>query len=498
MRLRLASRKSDLARWQAVQVAHAFEQTPEKPSIEFIFKSSFGDQNLDIPLAGMGARGVFTEDFYKDLVEGRCDVVVHSWKDLPIDERGDTRIAMTMPRADVRDLMLIPEEVWQQAGRSGTLKVLTSSPRRVYNLGAILPKLLPGNLKVEFHNVRGNVPTRLKKMRVEGAALILAKAGLDRLLEAEAQGFMPMEESVRALIENCRFQIMPVSLNPPAPAQGALAVEVARDNENVNAICAKLTDEVTYNCVQMEREILSHYGGGCHQKIGVARLPRAYGLVCGLRGLTEKGEVLSEWRIENATPWRKARARENVFPLQAKENSWFTREALSIDEAIENFSALFVARAEAWPQSLRTSSKQIVWSAGVQTWMKLAEKGVFVSGCQDGLGEDEEKRLDILAGPQNWCKLTHRAAGAHTGPSIATYALQPKSATPDLKGKTHFFWMSRTSFEQGWARFPQEIAAGFNACGPGHTWNYLKDFPGLKNPIKVFMGLDQFLHDSLP
>jgi len=498
VRLRLASRKSDLARWQAVQVAHAFEQIPEKPSIEFIFKSSFGDQNLDIPLAGMGARGVFTEDFYKDLTEGRCDLVVHSWKDLPVEDRDDTRIAMTMPRADVRDVIMIPEEVWQKALNSGTLIVLTSSPRRVYNLGPALPKLLPGNLKIEFRNVRGNVPTRLQKMKTEGAALVLAKAGLDRLLEAEAKGFFPPEESVRALIQGCRFQVLPVSLNPPAPAQGALAVEIARKNDDVAKICASLTDEVTYKCVQMEREILKSHGGGCHQKIGVARLPRDYGLVCSLRGLTDSGEVLHDWRIENQVPWQKARARESVFPTQAKDNSWFKREALPVDQSLKNFSALFVARADAWPLNYSATNEQLVWTAGTQTWIKLAAQGIFVSGCQDGLGESEDKNLATLAGPQTWCKLTHTLAGESAGTSIATYALHPKEQTPDLSGKTHFFWMSRTSFEQAWIRFPNEIAAGFNACGPGQTWDHLKGFPGLKNPVKVVMGIDQFLHESLP
>ncbi len=158
MRLKVASRKSDLARWQAVTVAHRLEQIPEKPGIEFIFKASFGDQNLDIPLAGMGARGVFTEDFYKDLTEGHCDLVVHSWKDLPVEERADTKIAMTLPRADVRDLIVIPEEVWEQTLRTGKLVVLTSSPRRVYNLAPTLPLLLPGRPAIEFKNVRGNVP----------------------------------------------------------------------------------------------------------------------------------------------------------------------------------------------------------------------------------------------------------------------------------------------------------------------------------------------------
>ena len=148
MRLKLASRKSDLARWQAVQVARAFEGLSERPAIEFIFKASLGDQNLDLPLASMGSKGVFTEDFYQDLTEGQCDLVVHSWKDLPVDVREGTQIAMTMERADTRDLLLITRSAWDKALALGQLTVLTSAPRRIYNLGQYLQGLLPHPVKM--------------------------------------------------------------------------------------------------------------------------------------------------------------------------------------------------------------------------------------------------------------------------------------------------------------------------------------------------------------
>ncbi len=496
MRLKLGSRKSDLARWQAVQVGRVLERLPERPSIEFIFKSSLGDQNLDLPLAGMGAKGVFTEDFHADLVGGQCDLVVHSWKDLPVDTRPETHIAMTLPRADVRDVIVIPENVWEEAVRAKSLTVLTSSPRRVYNLTPALPKLLPHKLRIEFRSVRGNVPTRLRKMHEEKCALVLAKAGLDRLLAAEADGFLT--ESVRALIQNCRYQVLPVSLNPPAPAQGALAVEVLRANDAVNAICARFTDEVTANCVEMEREVLKAYGGGCHQKIGVAVLPRPYGIVRSLRGITDAGEALHDWRIENATEWAKAAKPEHVHPLSPKENIWFDRRAIESTPAAADEEAFFVARADAWPATWQARRDQVVWTAGVQTWTKLAERGIFVNGCNDGLGESEDPALDLIAGHElHWCKLSHRSAPpAERG--LATYELVPKETTPDLRGKTHFFWASRTQFERAYKLFPEEILAGRHACGPGHTYEHLKTVTDLRYPIKVFMGLEQFLAETLP
>ena len=500
MRLKLASRKSDLARWQAVQVARAFEALSERPHIEFNFKASLGDQNLDLPLASMGSKGVFTEDFYKDLTEGQCDLVVHSWKDLPVEEREGTQIAMTMERADARDIFLIAQEAWENAVAKGKLTVLTSSPRRVYNLSACLHDLLPHKLEIEFANVRGNVPTRLAKMKEQGAALLLAKAGLDRLLQSEDAGFLDASTAgLRALVRECRFMILPLSLNPGAPAQGALAIEIAREREPVASLCARLNDEKTFQCVRDERAILESYGGGCHQKIGVTILLRNYGMVTSVRGLTDAGEVLRRWSVENPTEWTKAATREQIFPLTPAGNSWFEREILDVTVDLKTKSALFVARNEAFPVGFRPENRQLVWTAGVSTWRKLAARGIWVNGSSDGLGESESTGLETLIGPVSWAKLTHDRGHAAAGMDIVpTYRLTNRPDTPNLRGKTHFFWMSTTTFERARQLFPNEIQNGYNACGPGSTFEFLRRQQGLNHPVKVFAGLEQFLAETFP
>lgn len=499
MRLKFASRKSDLARWQAVQTARAFEALPEKPSIEYLFKASLGDQDLDTPLAQMGAKGVFTEDFYQDLLNGTCDAVIHSWKDLPVEDRVATKIAMTLPRADTRDLLIVPESVWQEAERTRRLPILTSSPRRVYNLGACLPELLPGEITPEFINVRGNVPTRLGKMHAQKAALVLAKAGADRLLAAEDEGFLLGDVSLKSLLKNCRFMVLPMSVNPAAAAQGALAIEVAREHDEVLALCAKLNHEQTFQTVQREREILQGYGGGCHQKIGTTILVRDYGQVFALRGLTDSGEALEEFRVESQTPWSKAKSRDAIFPVHAKDNSWFEREAIAVDFDLSASVGLIVAREDGLPADYTPPAKQWVWTAGVRTWTRLARRGVWVSGCFDGLGESEAMGVEAYGAPKVFTKLSHAGGHQRGGHDfVATYRLRPKKDVPDLKGKTHFFWMSGSSFERAQQFFPQEIGNGFHACGPGSTFDQLRRLPGLKHPVKVFAGLDQFLSETLP
>lgn len=498
MRLKIASRKSDLARWQAVQVARQIEQHTLRPGVEFIFKESLGDQNLDLPLASMGSKGVFTEDFYEDLIGGRCDMVVHSWKDLPVEARAETVIAMTLPRADVRDIMLVPESVWTESRQTKILRILTSSPRRLYNLSSSLPSLLPGDVNLEFVTVRGNVPTRLRKMHEQKAALILAKAGLDRLLQAEKEGFIGSDSAnkVSELVAGCRLMVFPVSLNPPAPAQGALAVEVANSNDSILQICRALSHSETFNGAQAEREILHKYGGGCHQKIGVAVLQNDYGQLISLRGQTDQGEILNEWRIQNSTPWSRAQNSENIFPLNPSDNRWFDRVAIAPPADLAERSGLMVARVDAWPAGYTPRPGQYVWTAGVKSWIKLAALGIWVSGCSDGLGEDSDPGLQWIDESLQWSKLSHTQA---VGPKdAATYELRPSKDHPDLKGKTHFFWMSGTSFDRARSLFPQVIENGFHSCGPGNTLRHLQRAQGLRHPIKVFVGIEQFLAETLP
>lgn len=496
MRLKLASRKSDLARWQAIQVARYLETHSSHPSFEFLFKASLGDQDLDTPLASMGSKGVFTEDFYQDLVNGNCDLVVHSWKDLPVESRVDTAIAMTMPRADVRDIVLIPEEVWAEACRVGKLKLLSSSPRRIYNLSSALPTLLPARVDLEFVNVRGNVPTRLRKMHEQGAGLVLAKAGLDRLLAAEEEGFG--ESSVRALVANCRFMVLPLSLNPAAPAQGALAIEIRNEHPVLSTICSELNDSATFACAEGEREILKKYGGGCHQKIGVTILEREFGSVLSLRGVTDQGEVLSEWRINSPQKWSRAQSVDAVFPRRGEDNSWFDRHPINVKFDLTSQEALFVARAEALPENYKAEAKQIIWTAGVKSWQRLAARGLWVHGTADSLGETETIGLDYIVGPLKWAKVTH-AEGLPSGMKLlATYELKPAAEAPDLTGKTHFYWMSSTSFERARKLCPEAINNGFHAAGPGSTFQHIRNVSGLKNGVKPFAGLEQFLAETLP
>ncbi len=199
MRVTLASRRSELARIQAYQVGDALRLAAPHTEISYSFHESLGDRNQNDPLWQMPEKGVFTQDFRAGLLRGDFDLVVHSWKDLAIEDDAETEIAATLPRADARDLLLVPVSRWLEITRTGTMSILTSSPRRSYNLNSFLSAALPAHLReLNFVDVRGNVPTRFRKLfQLNADGLIVAKAAIDRLLEAKQDEFAETRAELR-------------------------------------------------------------------------------------------------------------------------------------------------------------------------------------------------------------------------------------------------------------------------------------------------------------
>ncbi len=517
MRVTIGSRRSDLARIQAYRVGEALRATHPQIDISYSFHESLGDKNLNDPLWKMPEKGVFTQDFREGLLRGDFDLVVHSWKDLAIEVDPETEIIATLPRADARDLLLVREDRWAEVEASGVMTILTSSPRRAHNLDSFLRQALPAKLtELNFVNVRGNVPTRVRKLlQTEVDGLIVAKAALDRLLSAPAVGaddFLETKNELRAALSQCRWMVMPLRENPSAPAQGALAIEISRNRDDIREMIAPINCQDTFSTVEREREILRSYGGGCHQKIGASVLRRSFGEVTFLRGLTDDGRVLDGCSLQASKPRPAKVSREFLWPIDPSESDWFTRERISIEDFHSLWEraslgasglssspqppprkALWIAKAEALPDDWQVPAEQVVWASGVQTWKRLATRGVWVNGCAESLGEEESSRIETLVGGSlNWLKLTHE--GGYTDgelPVAGTYRLAPKSEAPDLGGKRYFFWKSGSSFEHA-LRLNPWLRKMTHFCGPGNTQRILE-----KNGIEphVFLDHGQWLRE---
>ncbi len=474
MRVTIASRRSDLARIQAYQVGAALAAAHPQIEINYSFHESLGDRNQNDPLWQMPEKGVFTQDFREGLLRGDFDLVVHSWKDLAIEEDSETEIAATLPRADARDLLLVRQDRWPQVERTGVVSILTSSPRRSYNLESFLREALPARLReLNFINVRGNVPTRMRKLLEQNVdGLVVAKAALDRLLEAKQNEFAATQAELRRALSQCKWMVLPLRENPSAPAQGALAIEIVRRRADMRELLTPLNCADTFAAVTREREILRGYGGGCHQKIGVSVLRRPCGEITFLRGLTDDGAVLDDYSLSASRPRPPKIAREELWPLSSSDADMFSRERIPLGTA-EQTAALWIAKADALPDDW--SPDQIVWASGVQTWKRLARRGVWVHGCAESLGEQEPPNIETLAGKDlTWLKLTH-AGGYDEGafPALATYRLAPNDETVDLKGKTYFFWKSGSSFEHAVSLNPW-IREMVHFSGPGNTQRVLE------------------------
>ncbi len=487
MRLVLGARQSDLARLQGYLVGDALKSLGV--DIEYVFRESLGDKNLTDPLWKMPEKGVFTQDFYQDLINGKLDFVVHSWKDLPVEHTQGTEIVATLPRADQRDLVLIKKSSLKKK----TLRIFSSSPRREYNLIPFLSKHLPWTTeKIEFANVRGNIPTRLQKMTDDESidGLVLAKAAIDRLLAHPYDEFKPVQEKIRGHLAKCNWIVPPISENPNAAAQGALAIEIRSDRKDLKELFAKIHCEKTASSVVHERKVFSGYGGGCHQKIGVAVLNRSYGEILTVKGLSPKGEILDTRKL---LPTKSAPA----DLVKHSFNFSIIRNQKPADVSLANTDMVWVARSEAAGSVDLSSYQGVVWAAGTSTWEKLAKKGVWVNGCAEGLGESEDPRIEWLIGKTKpeLVTLTHTLAS-----NAGTYDLQIQLADGEIgklksdllaSGKYFFYWKSHSQFQAVLAALETSQKQNFlncaHACGPGKTWQNLKDTLGTDQNLYIYL-----------
>jgi hydroxymethylbilane synthase len=267
--LRIGSRGSQLALWQAKHVAELLRERGHGVEIEVI--KTTGDKITEVSLAKVGTKGMFTKEIEEALAEGRVDLAVHSLKDVPTELASEFDLAAILERDDARDAFISVkfskvDDLPRQA------RVGTSSLRRQCQLKALRPDL-------EITSLRGNVDTRLNKLESgEYHAIILAAAGVHRL---------KLENYVRDRI--------PAEVVCPAPGQGALAVEVRRDDRHTRELLGFLDHAVTRRAIECERAVLSRLGGGCQVPIGAYAEKRGAVLhLMAMAGRPDGSEVLRE------------------------------------------------------------------------------------------------------------------------------------------------------------------------------------------------------------
>lgn len=283
MKIRIATRQSRLALWQARWVAAAIREHASDVTVEEVHVVTQGDRITDRPLQAIGGKALFVSEVEARLCSGEADIAVHSLKDVP----GDTPLAegmaivCTPAREDPRDVLLSAggEEL---EGLPAGARVGTTSLRRVCQLRQRRPDL-------EFATLRGNVDTRLRKLD-EGQyhAIVLAAAGLGRL----------------GLLADRPHRMIPTEICLPAVGQGTLAIEGRADDERLRALLAPLEDARARLEATAERAMLEALDGNCRVPIaGFARLDEAAGLLSlqGMVGSVDGERVLSAGADEYLT-----------------------------------------------------------------------------------------------------------------------------------------------------------------------------------------------------
>ena len=274
--VRIATRKSALALWQANFVKAELEVAHPGLQVELVPMSTQGDKILDTPLAKIGGKGLFVKELETAMLEGRADIAVHSMKDVPVDFPEGLMLHTICQREDPRDAF-VSNTYQQLADLPQGAVVGTSSLRRQCQIKAMRPDL-------QIKDLRGNVNTRLAKLDAgEFDAIILASAGLIRLgFEARIASFLD------------------VGISLPANGQGAVGIECRSDDLVVQQLLAPLEHQETRICVLAERAMNRKLQGGCQVPIGAFAVLQQNELwLRGLVGQLDGSEILrSEIRGE--------------------------------------------------------------------------------------------------------------------------------------------------------------------------------------------------------
>ncbi|MGR8946549.1 MAG: hydroxymethylbilane synthase [Gammaproteobacteria bacterium] len=263
--LKIATRQSELALWQAEHVREKITARNPQLDVELVKITTQGDRILDRPLAKIGGKGLFIKELQLALIDGRADIAVHSMKDVPVDAVDELEIAVILKRADPRDV-LVSKKYTSLADLPVGARIGTSSLRRKSQLA-----LLRNDL--EIGDLRGNVPTRIRRMEDgDYDAILLAAAGLKRL---------GLGEKIRANLS--------VDEMLPAVGQGAIGIECRVGDELVRSVIGPLADSDTGICVTAERALSEKLHGSCeipiaaHATLNQGKLALA-GLVASVDG----------------------------------------------------------------------------------------------------------------------------------------------------------------------------------------------------------------------
>ncbi len=254
-KLIIGSRGSDLALWQAKFVKKELERKNKNLLVDIKIINTKGDKIIDVALAKIGDKGLFTKELENELLNGTIDIAVHSLKDLQTELPAGLKLEAITKRHAAEDVLIARKKGTNIKDLPEGAVIATGSLRRSSQILHIRP-----DIKIE--ELRGNVPTRINKfVDSKWDAIILARAGIERL---KLNKFISSVISIKEIL--------------PAVGQGALGIEINRNNKLAAQALKKINDEKTFTAVMAERALLKTLEGGCQVPIGALAKVKSDGL----------------------------------------------------------------------------------------------------------------------------------------------------------------------------------------------------------------------------
>lgn len=494
----LGTRGSLLAVTQSQQI---LDELKALDQVDFDVKKikTQGDQIVDKPLWQLDGKDFFTKELDEQLLSGKIDFVVHSYKDLGSERPQGIELAAITQRKYPHDILLIRNQVLQTKPKNFVIG--TSSPRRTVNLSDSLTPYLPWQVnQIEIKNLRGNVNTRIEKL-IDGQydAIVLAFAGIERLAKN-----IENQPLLQQYFFDLNYMILPLSDFPTAAAQGALAIEVGpKTPTHLKHLLAKVHCDKTEREVKWEKQKFGSFGGGCHLPMGISAQVGPHGLWTLAKGKTspdaeefyyEAGQKLNQ-QLETISADEKYFVGLSSEDLENSLNNIQknTQRPPAGQLIADDLYSKIPIQEKAVSKHLYITSKNVmhavdakidretVWCAGTRSWQKLAQAGLWVNGSSDQFGEKhllnfyQSALLQLLHGSQfqkNLAVLTNENAPITFGKKITCYKRLMKDISEQKKQElldcNHFYWMSFSQYQAYCEALP-ELKSKKHYCGLGKS-----------------------------
>jgi hydroxymethylbilane synthase len=476
--IRLIGRGSRLSVLQMEKVARKIESVFPTTKVEIITRNSKGDALQDVPLHTVEGSDFFTQDIFDALSNNEADIAVHSLKDMSSEHFFGSNAFAVVDRNDIRDIAIFHREAEEKIKNGEKIIIGTCSPRREEMAIGFLQKALPQlntSFKVETKNIRGNVDTRLRKLDAgEYDGIILATAGLNRLLESEQDG-----PAIKKLLSNKRLMLLPLIECVPAPCQGAIVAEASRTNQKAIEVLNKINDPELMEECRLEKTTAGQYGAGCLQRFGVTSISYGNNKVLYAAGKDSRENSFSNW---SGLPGLDTR-QKSLFSTTDFMGSFFNYEISNSKIEIKEPVA-YIANYKAVEQKecIRQLQSKKVWASGTKTWFELSAKGIWVEGCADAFGLEflqASWQMPLFTISKKDVAVITNGQSANTWQSkgwkvYATYNTTEKYS-PEIGSKIKeadiIFWTSYRQYQQYKDVVKQDVQ---HSCPYGETAEQLK------------------------